>query len=828
VWTHKLTVRIIQKKDESLTLRSLFIGLLLAFGISVFTYFNDHVIRQTYLIGNHFPVAVFGPLIALLLLLNPVLRRLGLKNVLSGKEIAVIGAMGLVVCGWPGSGFFRTFSAAVSQPVTIARTNTAWKATHVMSYAPSVSPLVPRGHINDYNGLAQEMVKGKDSTAAPYLRHVWEQVPAYTYSNITRVAQTGEVRGEDERLIISGLNACITNPGFYQEDIFASLSGDRMAHVRERFGADTVLSDHQVQGLNRMIIERVFQGLIMEQPRGDGFLLANGDLSSPAVQKLQSGAEEQVGVGDIPWKTWMPTLRLWGGLALLLGLASLCIIVIVQPQWKQELIPYPIARVVQDMSVPDPEGRPLPAVACKQLFWVGLGLVFMVHLFNGLSAWDLSFINIPLQLPLGGLSELFPEAMKFAWGYFTITSPTVYFTVIAFAFFLATEVSFSVGISGVLFLVLFVFMQNNGVLLKAASFIDAKNTGMMRFGSYLGIALMVFFVGRRYYLNVIASAIGIPRYKETPANAMWAMRILIVCVAAAVMLLASIGLDWVLGLMLVLLMLLMFLVMARINVETGTFFIQPIWGVVGVILVFFGIEAIGPTAYIIMAFAATLFAVDPRTCLMPFVANGMFMVTERDKKQVPSRFSLITAVVIVGGFLLAMLATFYLQYNNGLDTHDRWAIVGIPAMPFKLLQTHISELLAYGQLNSSLHIRNLELFANMGPDWGMVGWIVFGLTLVLVCGFLRLRISWWPLHPVVFLVWGTMPGMRFAFSFLVGWLIKFAIMRFSGIKGYNAAKPLMFGLIAGELLAALTWILVGAIYYAVTGLIPETYTVFPL
>ncbi len=811
-----------------MTFRALFIGLLLALGISTFTYFNDHIIRQTYIIGNHFPIAVFGPLLLVLLLLNPILRGLGVKRVLSGKEIAVIAALGLFVCGWPGSGFFRTFSAAVSRPVNIARTNTAWKATHVMSYTPGVSPLIARGHINNWDALAAEIAKGKDSTSDAYLQKIWDIMPEYSHSNILNARDAEVIKGEDERLIVSALNTCVEYPQLYDSESFASLSGEKMQQLRQDYDADTALTDYRIERLNRRLLEVVFQGIIMESPKGDGFLLANGNISKPAVQKLQGGAEEHMRLGDIPWRTWMPTLRLWGGLALLLGLASLCIIVIVQPQWKRELIPYPIARFVKDISVPDPHGGPFPALARSHLFWAGFLLVAAIHVFNGLNAWGLSFITIPLKLNMSGLAELFPDAMKFAWSYFVITGPTVYFTVIAFAFFLATEVSFSVGISGVLFLMFFVVMQNNGVLLQAASFIDAKNTGMLRFGSYFGVALMTFFIGRRYYLNVAGSAIGLPRLKETPQNAVWAMRVLILCVAISVIILASVGLDWILGLAMVALMLLMFLVMARINVETGTFFIQPIWGVVGVVLVFFGIEAIGPTAYIIMAFAATLFAVDPRTCLMPFVANGMYMVTDTEKRKAPGGFSLLGTVVIVGGFIAALGATLYLQYNSGLDTHDRWATEGIPEMPFKLLQTHISELQAYGQLNESLHTTGMQLFAHMSPDWGMVGWILLGIMLVLSCGLLRLRVPWWPLHPVLFLVWGTMPGCRFAFSFLLGWLVKFAVMRFSGIKGYNATKPLMFGFVAGELIAALGWIIVGAIYFAITGLIPETYTVFPL
>ena len=39
------------------------------------SFFNDRILRQTYLVGNNMPVSVYGALIIFLLLFNPLLRR---------------------------------------------------------------------------------------------------------------------------------------------------------------------------------------------------------------------------------------------------------------------------------------------------------------------------------------------------------------------------------------------------------------------------------------------------------------------------------------------------------------------------------------------------------------------------------------------------------------------------------------------------------------------------------------------------------------------------------------------------------------------------------
>ena len=93
--------------------------------------------------------------------------------------------------------------------------------------------------------------------------------------------------------------------------------------------------------------------------------------------------------------------------------------------------------------------------------------------------------------------------------------------------------------------------------------------------------------------------------------------------------------------------------------------------------------------------------------------------------------------------------------------------------------------------------------------------------------FLKLRYTWWPVHSVLFLFWGTWGLSNFIWSFLLGWMLKTAITRLGGHKTYQSAKPLMVGIIAGDVIGALVFMAVGAIYYFVTGIIPESHPFFP-
>jgi hypothetical protein len=407
-------------------------------------------------------------------------------------------------------------------------------------------------------------------------------------------------------------------------------------------------------------------------------------------------------------------------------------------------------------------------------------------------------------------------------GHFLIAAPGLWPTVIAFTFFLNTQVGFSVGISGYVFAAVGALLVSNGVAIQN----DNGNFAMMRFGAYAGVALIALYLGRRYYLAVLRSSIGLPRSAEVPPIVPWALRLLSLCIVLATAVLSLRSLDWQLGLLAILLVLLMMFVMTRISAETGVFFMQVRWLPGMVLATVFGVDALGPTAFLMLFLVSSVFASDMREAIMPFLANGMYAATERDKPVPPRGVLPGMMAMVVAALVVAFSVTLLLQYRNGFPFADTFA-ANQSAGPFDETSRQVTQLSAYGDLASSMGHHGFERFTAMRPQVRNVGWILVGVALVVVCSILRTRITWWPLHPVLFLVWGTyVPSVRFGVSILVGWMLKVLVVRFAGAKGYHTTKPLMIGIIAGEIIAALAWSVVGLIYYYVTGTVPKTYSVF--
>ena len=152
---------------------------------------------------------------------------------------------------------------------------------------------------------------------------------------------------------------------------------------------------------------------------------------------------------------------------------------------------------------------------------------------------------------------------------------------------------------------------------------------------------------------------------------------------------------------------------------------------------------------------------------------------------------------------------------------------GLPKSPLNAMAREHEEAAARQTLTEATSVSGLERFALLNPDGGAYWWLLAGVALVAATVVLRLRFPKWPVHPVLFLVWGTWAIAQFAFSFLIGWMVRGAVVWLGGAQAFHRLKPFMVGVIAGEILLGLFWMVFGAVYYFASGTLPERYSVFP-
>jgi hypothetical protein len=92
--------------NGGITVRSLLLGLCLAGLLCAVTPYNDYVVENTFMAGNHFPVGAVAVLL-LLSAVNLAVRRVRGRPFLSARELGVVYILTMVTSGIPSSGLLR-------------------------------------------------------------------------------------------------------------------------------------------------------------------------------------------------------------------------------------------------------------------------------------------------------------------------------------------------------------------------------------------------------------------------------------------------------------------------------------------------------------------------------------------------------------------------------------------------------------------------------------------------------------------------------------------------------------------------------------------------
>jgi len=562
----------------------------------------------------------------------------------------------------------------------------------------------------------------------------------------------------------------------------------------------------------------------------DGMLAGRGQYSGELIDGYISGMGEPdkwIGLGDVPWHLWRQTLSGWIPLVVLGFVAVITMSLILHRQWtRRERLRYPIAELAA-LIVDQDAGHGFGPLFRNRLFWIGLAAVFLIRLSNGLYVWfPDKLVEIPLWLDFSPFATRFPSLAAAEHAPHLIY-PTIYPAALGFTFFVASDVSFSLGLSGPAYVVLSAILLSRGVQLTSTMMVGGVPS-WFSFGGFVGMGLMLLYFGRRYYALALAGPFARRSGGEVDPYARWACWLFLAALAGMVVLLIRWGLAWPLAILLVAMYLLLLLVAARINAEGGVYFFQSVWFAPGIFIGLFGPEALGPTSIIIIGMATVVLTIDVSQTLLPYLINGLRLA---DRFRVsPAKLGWSSAGVLLAGLAVVVPLSLWAGHNFGMlagkSLEDVWATKVVPCMPFNAAVRCIDELGQTGRLELSEGLSDWQHLTSMRPSREFLLAAGLGLAAILGASLLRLRYTWWPLHPFFFLFLGTWTVIYFSVSFLLGVFIKTAVTRIGGVRAFRSAQRMMAGLIAGELLAGLLWIAVNWCYYVATGSQPRSYNFY--
>ena len=256
---------------------------------------------------------------------------------------------------------------------------------------------------------------------------------------------------------------------------------------------------------------------------------------------------------------------------------------------------------------------------------------------------------------------------------------------------------------------------------------------------------------------------------------------------------------------------------ARFSAEAGLFFITPMWQPAAVMVGLLGSVALGPKGLIIIGLMMMLFANEPREILMPFVANALKIGQNAGIR--PGRIGGSAVAVYVMALAVAIPTTLWASYKLGAGSAKRYEAENKTwsKLTFNATEKAMTEMTNHGELQQSIGLKAWHRLTHMRPNKCVPllrrgeAWPWCWSSACCGCGTPGGRST----HHVLRLGHAVDEGPRASRSCWAG-SSRATLSRLGLLTGgrIGRVKALMVGMIAGDLLAGVIFMIAGAIYYA--------------
>ena len=484
----------------------------------------------------------------------------------------------------------------------------------------------------------------------------------------------------------------------------------------------------------------------------------------------------------VNYGAWLGPVMWWSAFTIVLVTMFLCLNVLLRKQWtEREKLSYPLVQLPLDMTA---EGG---AIFKDKLLWYGFFIVVAIDVINGLHVLVPAVPELPIKL--GDQSGVFTTRPWNNIGWLPIQ---FYPFGIGLGMLLPVDLLFSCW---------FFFWVWKAQLIMTAAFGLETIRGMpfvseQSFGAYMGICVFAILVSRRHFINIFRHFAGAKTDiddKEEPISYRSAVWFLVF---------GSVFLTWFsmragLSLMLVIAFWLIFFAMSiavtRMRAELG----PPAHdlhaaGPDRILPVLLGPRAVG-TQNLNVFSLYFWFNRAYRSHAMPFQLEG-FKMAERTRMNYRGLFVAMVIATVVGT-IVAFWVILHLLYQRGAASAD----VGPPNVPMIFGWEPWSRMEGW--------VRSPE-----PPDLNRAGAIVVGFGATIVLNSLRMKIGWFPFHPVGYAVSSSWSMHLLWLPMFIAWLVKLVMLRYGGLRLYRRALPFFLGVILGECVAGSVWTIVGIVF----------------
>ena len=496
------------------------------------------------------------------------------------------------------------------------------------------------------------------------------------------------------------------------------------------------------------------------------------------------------GQEHIPWAAWAGPLFFWGILAVLFLVATFCVANILRRQWvENEKFAFPLVALPVLLAEEPRHGHLVNDLLRSPLLWLAVLLTTGIHTLNGLHVMYPSIPQIRTQYNVSEYLTVRP------WNQLGWFPANVFFLAVGLAYLLPAEVAFSLWFFFLfykfeIFLCAVYNWQHTGPL---GGYGQKEFHTLQAFGGAAGLFAWTMWTARAHLSDVWQKAMGGRRAKEIDdSREMFSFRATLIGLAVSYggigLWLYAAGVGVPLILLSLFLMTFTLVVISWVVTQAGMLFMQTPYASVDIIGPTIGLKGLSlPALYSVYRFEGT-FLYDTREMLIPSVLNGAKTAEAGHFAARPLFKAMVAAVGI--GLVVSAVASLWVPYyfGGGNSLTNPFTYLHAPTRPLNLFGGAYSAPYA-GSWTNWFHI--------VGGFAGVLGLLILRANFNI------------GLHPIGFLGASVHAMHMLWASMFFGWAAKSLIQRYGGMKGYTAALPFFLGLILGDVINSVVWIVIG-------------------
>lgn len=541
---------------------------------------------------------------------------------------------------------------------------------------------------------------------------------------------------------------------------------------------------------------------------------ADPEASGPRpVEWFYSGLPEGA---KIPWGAWIgPYLRWMIVVACMYGL-YFAIAGLLSRRWSdQERLTFPVAQVPEEIlsghSSQDPSHKP---IFRDKLFVRGILVTFILQSYNVLHTFSPRFPSLPMRnWNLNG--KYFTEV---PWVHIGGLHVHFFPTIIGLTFLLSKEVAFSLW---------FFYVLQKVINIQIVPFVGRQVVNesyvSQGTGALFAVVLMGLWGARGHLGASLKQAIGL-EHRENPEGdpsprLLWL--VFAISFVGAISWLTWAGVDFIWAISILILFLIVMIGMARLMCEAGIvaaqFYDFPVY-MLGYVATPAGI---GAPDMVLMRTYNRIFTADWfRIVPLPNIMNALHLAGQTGMRRLTVMGGMAGALILT--FTLSFATVLYANYTSGGVRDFGYFYERQPNADMKLAANESAAIAAWEkrvekaeETGEPIPQKNVSKVAQVRMDkavWSSVGGIVMASIIIA-----RRYVFWIP-HPAGYVMWmASFPISCLWMSFFLGWFCKWAITKYGGMRVYGLARRFFIGLIVGEALAAVFWVIVYMIFGIVGG-----------